>query len=381
MLTPKLCQMALSMLEGLNPTRKKQLLEAVGNCPEKLFQKDLPDLDETLVSPALKALLADRSLLERADRELEFAQDHQIRISWFLDDDYPKRLKECPDGPLLVYRRGDADLDARRTLAVVGTRRMTAYGKQQTEEILQGLAQVCPDILVVSGLAYGVDSCAHREALRNHLPTVGVLAHGMDRIYPTAHRQLAMEMLENGGGLLSEMPSGTEPFPMRFVQRNRIIAGLSDACLVVESADKGGSLLTAGMAQSYNREVMAIPGRLSDPVSKGCNQLIHKHVASMITSPEDILKLMDWDLPEQIRQGELFSGNPSYDLERLTPAVRELVGWFEDGRDYSVDELCTKYRQQGTDPSMGWLMSNLLQLEMDHVLQSLPGNRYRLDKV
>lgn len=212
--------------------------------------------------------------------------------------------------PYTFYYKGTADLDAVRIISIVGTRHATEYGRAVTEELVQTLSLSFPDLLIVSGLAYGIDVCAHRSALRTGLPTVGVLAHGLDRIYPPAHRSTAVEMLQRGGGLLSDFPSGTEPDKPNFVKRNRIVAGLADATIVIESAEKGGSLITADIAFSYGRDVYAFPGRVSDLHSKGCNALIRQNKAGLITSATDLISALCWDVEKKAApvpvQAELF---------------------------------------------------------------------------
>ena len=225
-------------------------------------------------SPRLINALSDVSeALHRAEAELEFDNAHAIRPLTMACDDYPERMRNCDDAPIVLFYRGNADLNQRRIVSVVGTRHCTAYGQDIINNFCRSLKELCPDVLIVSGLAYGVDICAHRNALKNGFDTVGVLAHGLDMLYPSAHRDTAKEMLSHGG-LLTEFLTNTNPDKMNFVRRNRIVAGISDATIVVESAARGGSLITADIAQSYARDVFTFPGNVNSPYSEGCNKHI-----------------------------------------------------------------------------------------------------------
>ena len=273
---------------------QNQLLEAVGSATalyEARHQlKDLlPEASHRLVESVVQM----EEHLQRAEQELAFAQEKRIQVILRKDLAYPARLRECPDAPLVLYYRGTADLNARHILSIVGTRKATEYGKSFCQHFLRELAQLCPDTLIVSGLAYGIDINAHRQSLANGLPTIGVLAHGLDQIYPRMHRQTAVEMLSQGG-LLTEYLSQTVPDKLNFVARNRIVAGIADATLVVESAVKGGSLITAGIAGDYGRDVFAVPGRLGDTASAGCNALIRNSQAVLLQSAEEFVENMGW---------------------------------------------------------------------------------------
>ncbi len=289
-----LCTIALTRLHGIGLHTARTLLETAGSAALLFDQpQELPRLMPG-ATPRLLRLLADH------DEAFLFAQAeyaHAIRNGYrclpYWDEDYPARLRECVDAPTLLYYRGTANLNATHTLSIVGTRRMTDYGRRICENFLHDLAELCPDALVVSGLAYGVDICAHRAALANGLDTVGVLAHGMDRIYPPVHRDTAAQMTRQGG-VLTEFPIGTNPNRQNFVRRNRIVAGMCEATIVVESAAKGGALITAGMAGSYNRECFAFPGRVGDSTSEGCNKLILQNSAMLLTSAEDLVQALNW---------------------------------------------------------------------------------------
>lgn len=251
-------------------------------------------------SPRLVHALSDVSeALHRAEAELEFDNAHAIRPLTMACDDYPERLRDCDDAPIVLFYRGNADLNQRRIVSIVGTRHCTAYGQDILTKFCQDLKELCPDVLIVSGLAYGVDICAHRNALRNSFDTIGVLAHGLDMLYPSAHRDTAKDMLSHGG-LLTEFLTNTNPDKMNFVRRNRIVAGIADATIVVESAARGGSLITADIAQSYARDVFTFPGNVNSTYSEGCNNLIRDNKAALITCAEDFVKAMGWEQDKQV---------------------------------------------------------------------------------
>ncbi|MDD3431121.1 MAG: DNA-processing protein DprA [Bacteroidales bacterium] len=364
----QLHRIALSMLRCLSPQSARLLLEEV-KTPEAVF--DLEVLREIKgLNPRLLEEVSSAAALRQAEREMDFMEKSDVCLHWFEDEDYPARLRACPDAPLLLYSMGEAELNPPKMLSIVGTRKMTAYGRMFCEQFIQDLAGAFPDLTIVSGLAYGVDICAHRTALNFNLKTLAVLAHGLDRIYPPAHRQTAKKIVHQGA-LLTEMPSFTQPLGWRFVQRNRIVAGLSDACVVVESAEKGGSLITAYMAREYNREVFALPGRTIDPFSRGCNKLIKNQVAALLEKAEDLIREMNWDknIRQPSRQQTLF---PLLDV-----AMQEVFDLFAEGRDYDTSELYELLRQR-RDCDMGYLLSLLLQLELYCLIRALPGNKYRL---
>ena len=308
-------------------------------------------------------------VLLQAEKELAFVEKNHITCYYLTEEAYPKRLRECTDAPILFYYKGTADLNASRIISIVGTRHATEYGRAVTEELIQTLSASFPDLLVVSGLAYGIDVCAHRSALKAGLPTVGVLAHGLDRIYPPAHRSTAVEMLQKGG-LLSDFPSGTEPDKPNFVKRNRIVAGLADATLVVESAEKGGSLITADIAFSYGRDVYAFPGRVNDIHSKGCNALIRQNKAGLITSAADLISALCWDVEKKAApapvQSELFFGEE----DSRTGAITTLL---QEKGEMHIDQLA-----KSLDQPVRELFPLLFELEMNGRIRTLPGNIYKL---
>ena len=276
-----LYMMALTRVPALNLTGLHVLIEEMGSATAVYEnRKRMREVLSSASQNTLDALASMDSHLARAEQEWEFCQQNHIRPLGLHDEDYPQRLRDCPDAPVLLYYLGTSDLNATHIVSMVGTRQITPYGKDLCRSFVHDLREACPDVLIVSGLAYGIDVHSHRAALDEGLPTIGVLAHGLNQIYPTHHRATAMQMVSQGG-LLTEYMSGTAIDKRNFVQRNRIVAGMADAVVVVESAERGGSLITAEIALSYNRQVWAFPGRIYDSYSAGCNNLIASNSASL----------------------------------------------------------------------------------------------------
>ena len=313
------------------------------------------------------ALQDHEAALQHAREELEFCVRKGIRVHCLSDADFPRRLQECPDPPLALFQCGAADLNARHVVSVVGTRRITEYGKDLCRHFCEDLARLVPDVIVVSGLAYGVDIHAHRAALACGLPTVAVLAHGLDRIYPTLHRDTAREMLSQGG-LVTEYFTKTVPDKGNFVRRNRIVAGLADATVVVESAERGGALITARLAQDYNREVFAFPGRTADPYSAGCNALIRDNAAALITSADDLAYALRWadKRPDRTAvQRELFP--------TLSPEEEKIRSLLEGKDSLSVNQLAI-----AAALPVHVVSASLFELELKGYVKELVGGRFRL---
>lgn len=363
----QLYQIALSLIP-LEVNKIRILLNNIGS-PEDVFKKEnikgIPDL----AAEARKALM-NGSLLKAAEQELKHMQENRIKGRFVLDADYPYRLRECEDAPIMLYSRGYNDLNALKMLAVVGTRKATPLGKENTQLLVRDLAKHFPDLMVVSGLAYGVDVIAHQTALQHDLKTVAVLAHGLHEIYPPSHRRIAIDMLQKEGGLLTEYPWGIPSLPYRFRERNRIIAGLCDACVVVESDVNGGSTITARFARDYNRDVLAFPGRVGDKYSSGCNELIKQREAALVESAEDVLKEMNWSSPikKRNRQQTLFSEIPIQQ--------KVILNLLKDGEPLSADDLGIE-----TNLQINEILMHLLELEMLGQIECLPGGRYRRKKV
>ncbi len=366
----QLYSIALTRIPGLGLIGIHKLVDALGSATAVFRnRKDLCELVPGISPKQIKALDCPEAF-RRAEEELLFTETNRTRCLTLTDEDYPSRLRECDDAPLVLYYRGNADLNALKIINIVGTRHATAYGQDICIRFLEELAAMLPEVLVVSGLAYGIDIHAHRAALANHLNTIGVLAHGLDRIYPSAHRKTAIEMLEQGG-LLTEFMSGTNPDRQNFVRRNRIVAGMSDATIVVESADKGGALITAGVAGSYHRDCFAFPGRINDEFSAGCNQLIKSNQAALILSAKDFVETMGWSEDKEKtsstpRQRELFP-----DLSEEEEKVVGLLKSRPDG--LQINTLVVD-----TNIPVNRMSALLFELEMKGVLRVLAGGIYRL---
>ncbi len=302
--------------------------------------------------------------LEDAEKELEFIIEHGITPFFYLDKGYPQRLRNIPDAPLLLYFKGTASLNEQRIISIVGTRTPSAAGQIICEEIIEGLAAYQP--LVLSGLAYGIDVTAHKKSLNLGLQTVGVLGHGLSRIYPSQHKKVATEMLENGG-LVTEFASHVGPERENFPMRNRIVAGMADALLVIETAERGGSIITAQQACGYNKEVFAVPGRIKDKFSQGCNFLIKKSMATLCESAKDIADQLKWSA-EQTEKPKSFQKELFAELSEMEKSVLSLI---EKGESLGIDELSYQLKVNNAD-----LAATLLNLEFKGFVKSLPGKRY-----
>lgn len=358
--------LALTFAEGIGDITGRKIISYFGSA-EAAFAEKPSRLSSIPGSSVLINAIKDSSLLKRAEKEIEFSRKAGIEITSWFQSDYPGRLKECPDAPLVLFRRGDCNLDQARVIAIVGTRKATHYGIKITEELISDLARL--NVVIVSGLALGIDICAHKASMEKNLSTVAVLAHGLDRIYPGNHRAYAKQILEQRGVLVSDFPSGTNPDKENFPKRNRIIAGLSDAVIVIEARERGGALITADIANSYNREVMAFPGSVHDSSSAGCNNLIRKNQALLVTNAVDVVKALGWeDVKNELKpiQQKLFV-QLSADEEVLVNIIKET-----DSAD--IDRIC---HQSGFNT--GKIAALLLNLELSGVIKALPGKIYRLN--
>ena len=357
---------AITLIPGIGHTNAKKLLAWVDE-PAVIFRESRSTL---LKIPGLARILSSginlSDLLHRAEEEMVFIRNGGIKVFYFYDDNYPGRLKQCVDSPLLLYFKGSECLFHKRMLAVVGTRHASSYGKKVCEEVISDFRN--DDMLIISGMAYGIDSCAHRSALVQGMDTLGVMAHGLDRIYPGANRNLARRMLGQGG-LITEFLSGTIPDRENFPKRNRIIAGLADAVVVVESAAKGGAVITANIANSYNRDVFAVPGRTSDELSDGCHLLIRRHIAALARSADDIRYSMGWE-----GKAEKKASSKAL-LEGFSPEEKKILGIIIDKEQASLDEILII---SGLGASKSAAI--LLKLEFERVISGLPGKMYALRK-
>jgi DNA processing protein len=309
-------------------------------------------------------------VIDAAKKEVEFIEKNRIKALTLDSNEYPQRLKECEDAPLVLYLCGDTDLNRQRVISIIGTRKCSEYGREVCRHFISEFKRYYPDTLIVSGLAYGIDICAHRSALGNGMDTIGVLAHGLDTIYPSMHRSTAADMVHQGGGLLTEYTTNTKPDKMNFVHRNRIVAGISDACIVVESSAKGGSLITAELASNYNREVFAFPGRIYDECSAGCNNLIKRHQATLLTSVEDLIEAMGWHNP-------LAESHTKSVQQELFPELNEeeavLVNTLKNVDDKHINQIVIDSNIPYSRASM-----ILFDLEMRGIVKALGGARYKV---
>lgn len=358
-------QLALSFLPRVGDVTARALLSYCGDA-EEVFRTKKAQLQKI---PGIGGLTADAILnhecFSRAEKELKFIEKYKIQILFCTDDRYPGRLKACYDAPVLLYYKGNADLNALKMVSVVGTRKATEYGRELCAMLVRDLKVHNP--LVVSGLAYGIDGSAHKECLKNNISTIGVLGHGLDRIYPAQHRQLAEKMLAQGG-LITEFPSDTIPDRENFPKRNRIIAGMSDVTIVVEASRKGGALITAEIANSYNRDVFAFPGRHNDEFSEGCNFLIKTNRANLISSVADLEYLLGWN-ESQVNNTK----NQLAMLINLSEDEQKIADVLKENGVTGVDQLAilTKLPQSK-------LAVTILEMEMQGYLIAMPGKTYKL---
>lgn len=370
--TETLNAMALSRIDRFHPAGLLELYNRLGSATAVIEHRNdirevIPDASRYLI----EGLGRLDDALRRAEEELKYDMKHHIVPLAYHDKRYPERMRQCSDAPLVLYFLGNADLNPRRTIDIVGTRRCTPYGKDLIKSFVSDLKELCPDVLIFSGLAYGVDICAHREALANGFETVGVLAHGLDDIYPRAHRSTAIEMLQQGG-LLTEYMTHTEPFAKNFVRRNRIVAGCSDATILVESASHGGGLITCSIARSYSREVFAFPGSVNATYSQGCNNLIRDNGAMLITSAADFVKAMLWDDTAKMRKARK-EGIQRDLFPDLTDDEKTIIRALGENNDQQLNALTIN-----TSLPISRLSSLLFELELKGIVRPFAGGTYHL---
>ena len=329
----------------------------------------LPDASAKLIS-AIQNCDEARS---RAEVELEYDLRYGIEPITMNDDRYPQRLKNCDDAPLMLFYKGNADLNQQRVINIVGTRQCTPYGEDLIRRFITDLKQLSPRVLIVSGLAYGVDINAHRQALANGYETVGVLAHGLDDLYPTRHRETALQMIEHGG-LLTEFLTQTNADKINFVRRNRIVAGMSDACILIESKSHGGGLITTEISQAYGRDVFAFPGRVGDAYSEGCNKLIRSNGAGLITSAADFVKDMGWQDDATLMRAKQQGIERSL-FPELSPEEQLIVDILSKTNDLQINLISVK-----SNIDITRLTSILFTMEMKGILKTLAGGMYHLLK-
>ena len=355
---------ALTQVTGIGAVQSKQLIEQFGNAAA-VFDAPLKALAAIEGFGLIKASAIKKfDDFKGIEEEIQFCKTHHINILTLSDADYPKRLLNCFDAPTVLYYRGTADLNTARIISIVGTRINSDYGKQLTEQIVQELKE--QNVLIVSGMAFGIDAIAHKAALQNGLATVGVLAHGLDTIYPSQHTNLAKEMLHNGG-LLTEFPRLTNPDKHNFPRRNRIVAGMADGTIVIETASKGGSMITAELTYDYNRDLFAVPGRATDAKSAGCNKLIQQNKAAIFTTCEQMMEVLGWQQKKITakKQREMFVD--------LTKDEQTIVTILQSKEMVQIDEI---YLTSGLSSSS--VAVAMLNLELQNMIMCLPGKIYRL---
>ncbi|WP_276484959.1 DNA-processing protein DprA [Paraflavitalea pollutisoli] len=359
-----LYQLALAHVPHIGPIHAKTLVEHFGSATA-IFKATRTQLEAIEgIGPARAVAILSYHDYDAAEKEIQFMEKYRIRPLFLTDPDYPQRLLHCYDAPVLLFYKGQADLNKTRILSVIGTRSHTPYGKHLTETLIADLANY--DVLILSGLAFGIDVLAHKSAMKHALPTVGVLAHGLDTLYPAQHKAIAKEIVASAGGLLTEFPSQTAPDKHNFPARNRIVAGMSDAVVVIETGVKGGSMITAELGNSYHKEVFAFPGKTTDTKSAGCNQLIRHNKAMLLTDTQQLIDCMGWE-PGNKKTTVAASG--------WTPTATEqqLMHCFATSDTVHIDELNTHSKLGGST-----LAATILNLELQGIVQSLPGKRYKL---
>lgn len=362
-------KIALSLIPKVGHITAKKLVAYVGDY-EGVFKESkknllkIPDIGQTLANNIVHT-----NVLPLAEKEIEFIEKNNIRVIFYLDEEYPERLKHCIDAPILLYTKGELSLNQRKVLSIVGTRKATDEGVSFCTSLVSALADRGHNPIIVSGLAYGIDATAHKAALDNNLATVAVLGHGLDIIYPASHKSLANKIMDNGL-LITDFPSKSKRDKNNFVKRNRIIAGLSDATIVVESGEKGGALITADIANSYNRDVFAVPGRVMDTHSKGCNQLIKTNKAALLEKVEDIEYLLGWE-PENKPNQKDIQRNLFVELNDEEKIIVDILK--SNTKELPIDTICLKAQLPTSKVS-----PILLELEFKGILKTLPGKTYKL---
>ena len=361
----KLQRIAISLFKKINFSNLQEIFNYLDSVEDffhidKALLSEIPNVNSPFIDEYKTQLPI---CLEKAKYELEYIEKNNIQIHFFIDETFPKRLLECPDCPKLIYSKGIADFNKHKFLGIVGTRRATDYGKNTCYKIVSELAKTQPNLCIVSGLAYGIDICAHRAALESNIPTIGVIAGGYDFFYPKAHYNTSLAMQKNGA-VITEFTHEMHPEPFNFVQRNRIIAGMSDGVIVIESAEKGGSLITADLAHSYDRDVMAVPGRSIDLSSIGCNSLIKYNKASLVENAQDVERIMCWEKNTAV-QVELFP--------TLTEKESIILDIIREKGTIHVDNI-----SELSGIKISELSALLLNLEFKNAIRSVRGNQYMI---
>ncbi|MFZ0596071.1 MAG: DNA-processing protein DprA [Flavobacterium sp.] len=354
--------LALLKVDGVGDIMAKKLLTHCGNA-EAIFKTKMNQIAAIDgVGSVLLKNFKDKSVFEKANKELEFIKANNIEVSFFQDENYPERLKHCIDSPVLIFSIGNINLKSKKIISIVGTRQITSYGMEFCKKLIEDLAPLDP--VIVSGFAYGVDIAAHQLAMDYNLQTIGVLAHGLNQIYPKTHKKYVAKMEENGG-FITEFWSSSNPDKENFVRRNRIVAGMTEATIVIESADKGGSLITANLANDYNRDVFAVPGRVTDKYSQGCNNLIKTQKANVLTSAADLVYILNWDIENKVKpiQKMLFV--------ELDPDEQKVYDFLLKNGKELLDTIALK-----CDFPIYKISGLLLNMELKGLIRPLPGKLF-----
>ncbi len=361
----ELYKIALTKIDSIGAVLTKQLVSYCGGIEAVFEQSKKQLLKIPKIGPAAVEKILSTDALKKAEKEQEFIHKEKVSYHFYLDELYPSRLKHYPDSPVMIYYKGSLNLEKRRTVGIIGTRQPSEIGKLNCDKLVEDLKAY--DVYIISGLAHGIDSTAHKASVRNGIPTIGVLGHGLQMMYPAQHKSLALKMMNEGGAIITEFGHTTIPDRPNFPMRNRIIAALSDALVVVESARKGGSIITTVYANDYNKDVFAFPGRIQDEKAQGCNMLIKQHKAALIESAADIGYIMNWE-----EDTEAMPSQASLFLD-LTTEQQSVVDCLKENREQSADQLHYKLKIPHSK-----LSSLLLNLEFNGILKSLPGKKYIL---
>ena len=360
-------KIALSLIPGIGSVTAKSLIAYTGSAEQVFREKETALRQIPGVGSILAKNIVNSAVMTRAGREVEFLLKNDVNALFYLDEDYPQRLLGCSDAPIILYVKGEPFLNCAKVISIVGTRHATEYGKKLVDQFVASIAERGYKIVIVSGLAYGIDIHSHKSALRTGLPTVAVMGHGLETVYPSLHTAIAKEMIENKGGLVSDFLSKSTIERTNFLRRNRIIAGLSDATIVVESAKKGGALVTADIANSYNRDVFAFPGKVGDIYSEGCHFLIKSNRAVLIESVADLEYVMNWSATQS--QPDAIQPHLFYDF---TADEKLIVDLLRTEGEMTIDLVCIK-----TTLPMSKVSPTLLNLEFAGIVKGLPGKVFR----
>jgi len=354
--------LALHKVDGVGDIVGKKLLNSFGNASAVFKAKSSQLAAVDGIGSVLLKNLKDKNVFIKAERELEFIRKNEIDVSFFQDESYPERLKHCFDAPILIFTAGNIDFKNKKIISIVGTRQVTSYGTDFCKKLIEDLAPLDP--IIVSGFAYGVDIVAHQLAMDHNLQTIGVLAHGLNQIYPRTHKKYMARMEENGG-FITEFWSDSNPDKEKFVRRNRIVAGMTEATIVIESADKGGSLITANMANEYNRDVFAVPGRVTDKYSQGCNNLIKTQKANVLTNAADLIYILNWDIKEKSKtiQKQLFV--------ELDPEEQKVYDYLQKNGKELLDTIAIQ-----CDFPIFKMSGILINMELKGLIRPLPGKLF-----